>query len=543
MGGVTLRLNSTLYRYNFASNTSFDHAKHGKASTNMSLDTCKYNIFTANLKASNEYEAPDPVLWLKKFDTTTNKYKVVGMADNYTEESDFDWGNNARFNRTFYNDSYSVLLASNNPYYYTSDTCDIYYARLYTIPSREQIWNFPLLKEDDAIVSYNNSKLSEYNCISWTARTSEYWLWPHRDIGNQNIRWFDMLYYNLPVQIQDGSMFQRDTYLPKYTRDGATAENSVIDLWGIEDVNGNITYTHASIRNHYEDNIPHGYDWESKLGEDVRIFHPRYALEGRLYGNVVAHYRLVDENNNNNVRTIQQQVAEEDIIVETITLTESDLAIVNNVIANIPLTQETNFNTLYNNWKQYVEQNKHKADMWAHKECPQYTALLTCIQSSENGEYLAYKKFAEDDFFAMLLIQDFAYSSDDTKNIWDTAFDNSNLGNIRRSQKSKVNLFIQNMIEEQTNIFNYGAGRSFSNTDNFNVTSSSNTIKINIEIEETSTYMIEVIDLSNNYVQTVVPEIRVQAGEYEHTVNVPNGIYVVAYYLNGNINSKKIQVK
>lgn len=33
------------------------------------------------------------------------------------------------------------------------------------------------------------------------------------------------------------------------------------------------------------------------------------------------------------------------------------------------------------------------------------------------------------------------------------------------------------------------------------------------------------------------------AGEYEHTVNVPNGIYVVAYYLNGNINSKKIQVK
>ena len=72
---------------------------------------------------------------------------------------------------------------------------------------------------------------------------------------------------------------------------------------------------------------------------------------------------------------------------------------------------------------------------------------------------------------------------------------------------------------------------------------SSNTMKINIEIEETSSYRIEVVDLSNNYVQTVVPEIRVQAGEYEHTVNVPNGIYVVVYYLNGNINSKKIQIK
>jgi hypothetical protein len=69
------------------------------------------------------------------------------------------------------------------------------------------------------------------------------------------------------------------------------------------------------------------------------------------------------------------------------------------------------------------------------------------------------------------------------------------------------------------------------------------TIKINIEIEETSSYRIEVVDLSNNHVQTIVPEIRVQAGEYEHTINVPSGNYVVAYYLNGNINSKKIQVK
>ena len=72
---------------------------------------------------------------------------------------------------------------------------------------------------------------------------------------------------------------------------------------------------------------------------------------------------------------------------------------------------------------------------------------------------------------------------------------------------------------------------------------SSNTVSINIDIEEFSTYSIKIVDLSNNSIQTVVPETRVQAGEYEHTVNVPNGIYVVVYYLNGNINSKKIQIK
>ena len=48
------------------------------------------------------------------------------------------------------------------------------------------------------------------------------------------------------------------------------------------------------------------------------------------------------------------------------------------------------------------------------------------------------------------------------------------------------------------------------------------------------------IDLSNCYVRTVVPEIKVQAGEYEYTLNLPNGNYVVSYYLNGDIISKKI---
>lgn len=42
---------------------------------------------------------------------------------------------------------------------------------------------------------------------------------------------------------------------------------------------------------------------------------------------------------------------------------------------------------------------------------------------------------------------------------------------------------------------------------------------------------------------SIVPESKVQAGEYEHSINVPNGNYVVVYYLNGNINTKKVMVK
>ena len=44
---------------------------------------------------------------------------------------------------------------------------------------------------------------------------------------------------------------------------------------------------------------------------------------------------------------------------------------------------------------------------------------------------------------------------------------------------------------------------------NFYVTTSCNAITINIDIKERSTYRIEVVDLKTNFIQTVVPEIRV----------------------------------
>ena len=129
------------------------------------------------------------------------------------------------------------------------------------------------------------------------------------------------------------------------------------------------------------------------------------------------------------------------------------------------------------------------------------------------------------------------------KEEWNKIFYNEYPSIVKRIQQSEVNLFIKNIIAIQNSelINNNDIGLNKSNA--FRVFISNNNLNIILNIEETSSYRIEVVDLSNNHVQTIVPEIRVQAGEYEHTVNVPNGIYVVAYYLNGNINSKKIQVK
>ena len=543
-GYATLRINSTMYKYCYSSKVEKDVELLSDSKYSIGG---YYNIFTTNA-ISNNTTIAHPKLWFKK--KTFDEGEIIVNYDGICSViSNYDWKNNARIRcfipggETKYLPQYSVLLSSGNPQSTLNDEiCNIYYSKLRGVDENDDILNgFPNLLFQDAIMT--ESKNEYYNCISWSAQVLDRYLWPDSIVGSNDIHWFDMLYNNEPVPNWDGRLFQRNQNLPRYTRNGATEENSVIDLWGIEDLAGNIKYTHASITNNAKDGIPHGYDWESKIGKEARIFHPRYALTGSEYGRVVAHYRLVDEEVNYKTKTMQQQVAEEDIIIETITLTESELAVIDNVISNIPLIQETNFNTLYDSWKQIVEQNKYKANLWEYKKCSQYSVLLTCMQGIDDGEYLAYKKFAEDDFMSILLIQDFAYSTDKTKDVWNIAFDNSNMGNVMRSQKSSANLFIKNIIEEKTDIYNNGAGRNFSNTDYFHVTSSSNTIKINIEIEEVSTYKIEVIDLSNNYIQTVVPETIVQAGAYEHSINVLRGNYVVAYYLNGNIHAKKVLIK
>ncbi|MBR4962671.1 MAG: hypothetical protein IKY54_02070 [Muribaculaceae bacterium] len=98
------------------------------------------------------------------------------------------------------------------------------------------------------------------------------------------------------------------------------------------------------------------------------------------------------------------------------------------------------------------------------------------------------------------------------------------------------------MLISQIFTLEISSGRSFSNTDDFNITFSSNTIKINIEIGEVSIYRIDIIDLNNN-IQKNIPEVRVQAGKYEHSINLQKGNYIVACYINGKMYSKKITIK
>ena len=235
-----------------------------------------------------------------------------------------------------------------------------------------------------------------------------------------------------------------------------------------------------------------------------------------------------------------RQYPKENVFFETVSITTEENAVIENIISSIPLTQENKFELLYDDWKKYSSQQRGLSSIWDLKKSSLYQELLICMQEIENGEYLAYKKFADGDIFSMLLIEDYAKSKKVAKEEWNKIFYNETPSLVKRTQQSEVNLFIKNIIAIQNSKSINNNDIALNKSNAFRVYISNNNLNIIVKIEEASTYRIEVIDLSNCYVRTVVPEIKVQAGEYEYTLNLPNGNYVVSYYLNGDIISKKI---
>ena len=537
-GYVTLRVNSIMYKC-YAGGVSADFSC---IPTQSPTENGFYsNFFTTNIISRNIDIIPNPILWLKK-KVADNKYVIIATNDNNKIPSDCDWGLNARI-RYFFTDSmvqaspdYSLLLSSYNPMSIDSiEYCDLYYDKL-----SYGDYMFKNMKDEDFMFSdggihYDNS----YNCFAWSAGTNMMQLNPN-NVNEGNILWFDSLYNNEVVCTNQG-FFQRDINSTRFTRSEADETNAVIALWGSPEPDGRFIIRHASIKDNIYDTIPHGYSWESKDGVYARFFHPMYGVQDTeeliLYGRLRALYRPIT--NSNSVNVVEKRKVEQNNSYETIDLSDDDLEVISYNISCVPLSQLNKFEIIYENLRTYAKGIHNLSNIWRLKDSNQYKNLLSCMQEINNGEYLAFDKFVKGDIFAMLLIEDYAKSTPTTKDEWNKIFYNKDIMHIKRTQRSKVNLFIKNMLLIK-NAYSVTNNAKSELNELFNVVVSSNTISINIEIEEISTYSIKVVDLSNNYIQTIAPEITVQEGKYEHTINLQRGNYVIVCYLNGGIYSKKI---
>lgn len=542
-GGVSLLINNNmLYKYSFVSNCTFavfKDAPNGNIYVTNS-DSC-YNIFTINGKSGDQYHDADPCLWLKKHDYNDGSSSIVAYNDNNSVLSDFDWGNNARIRIPLSNSaSYNVLLSSSYPMYFTNDTCDLYHSfwnNPDTICLTTSELNLPNLKYEDAIES--SKPVWDYNCFSWSAGITHGQIWTID--GELTLEGFDRLYNNETVQADFGKIVRPKSY-PRYTRANATEENSVVDLWGrIE--NGKANIAHASIRN-YSDGVPHGYDWESKLGGGfIRIFHPRYAMSG-YYGNVIANYRMADGqdvSNNNPQIMMAKAIADGELIIENILLTPEEKDLISCEISCVPKKKTDEFELLYNSWKHYVSQRKYDSNMLNFKKCEEYTELLNLLNSFLKGEFLVYDKFIEGDFLASILIMDLSTKPGSrTKFQWDSIMEAPLVNNIVRTPTANITLFIKSILQKGE--IPEKEGIIHSNDDEFNVITSPSQLTVNVDIKESSKYAVRIMNLTTNSTHELVPERNIPKGKYTHICNVSPGLYIVTYILNDNINSKKIVV-
>jgi len=313
-------------------------------------DTDKvYNTFTC-------MNTGDPRLWIEEGSVPGI---ISAYNDDYGQIGDFAWGYNSRIKKQYTRPVHAVLLSSfssSNP----TGKCDLYIK----CQNSDVMPYFRNLKDDDAIQSSPAS--GTYNCISWSGAITSYWEWPP-SYGSH-------YYSSNPLTAFDNFYASRG-----FTRSGATESNAVVALWATVDAYGNRRYTHASVRKG-ADNNAHGYDWESKPGSLMRTFHPRDALNGDSYGQIVEYYRVVPNTSNYDM-TLEEEIAEGLTRVEYVVFSSIEREFISKKINEINSKLLAQFNSLYNVWKDFTENTIYSNPEQIAKPTKMFKAYVKLIEN------------------------------------------------------------------------------------------------------------------------------------------------------------------
>jgi len=186
-----------------------------------------------------------------------------------------------------------------------------------------------------------------------------------------------------------------------YTPVGANESNGLIAMWAKP--NGEIT--HGSIRKPGNTHA-HGYDWESKPGSLARTFHPRNALSGYSYGNIVKYYRQATSpsmigktTGSTQGLSFEESVAQGLTVIESVELTGTEKAKLESRPATTSRNINKNLNTLYSRWME-----KNKSEAYKPISNP-----YVFVETADGQHLLSYAKNNVEDavmFFASIIFDD-----------------------------------------------------------------------------------------------------------------------------------------
>lgn len=480
-----------------------------------------YNTFTC-------HSTSDPRLWVEEYTGLTTGI-ISAFNDDYQGNGDFDWDLNSRIKKQYSRPVHAALLSAYGSYN-PDGKCDLY------IKCKNSIINdFPLLKTDDAILSSPGS--FDYNCIAWSGGITSYGMWPPDSLS----------YYTGPNPLTAFDFFYESR---GFTRDGATEENSVIDLWALVDSLGNREYTHASIRNGADRNV-HGYDWESKAGDNARIFHPRYSLAGENYGEVVEHYIKATQN----AMTLEEEIANCTSRIEYIDFDENEREIISRKINTINHETQSCFQRLYDRWKDVTKKTIYSNPKQI-ANCDEYRKILEYCKSNNELLYAIYEKLGNGDGVAATkLIGDLTFDQNSSviRKIRDGLPRNPDKDGVRtiRPLQSNYMAYVKELLSMEKSETrkakcntNETTGISYSNFADFDVSLSSNGLTVEFLLNKSTNVSLNLIDLAGNVVCRAVNNKVLESGSHSYSIRADkNHTYLVRLMLNGRVNVKKIMVK
>lgn len=273
--------------------------------------------------------------------------------------------------------------------YRTEDFYDIYY----NCPNLTNEFIFGNFNVPRTFTPVSASKSTVYNCFSWSVGN---WL----SFEDPTSDYHDALTNN--QQNISEELFYDDYYMFNGFVRTDNMDEAVIALWG-KKVGNDSTFLHASVRKFSSnDTIPHGYDWESKMGMAERIFHSEDMLLGEEYGEILAYYKPV---NSSLSKSFVEKVADGDLTLLATEFTKNESQYISSQVLNNSYQLNSEFERYYSAWKEYID-NLFFSNISSYKNNHVYNELLSYCLLHNSVKYNIIKNIMLGDYFAGILLKD-----------------------------------------------------------------------------------------------------------------------------------------
>lgn len=465
----------------------------------------------------------------------SNPGTIVAYNDNYAGTGDYNWGKNARIKKTYTTSPSGVIVNLVKKGYLCNRKADVYIGCPTASYTCSYFSNYEL---DDAIAAAPQTPIGStpyYNCIAWAGKEWMRWVWPVSLFSE---------YYSTesPLKCFDNYFESRGL-----TRTGATADNSVVDLWGISSYTST-TFTHASVKafcGGTEGYHSIGYAWESKAGRLDRVFHPRDALEGGSYGEILYHYRVAP------IELLNPYVPlDSNTVYEHIMFSGPERLYLATQAASIATSIKTDFETYYDAVEDFFETTPISSLSMLEQNSAYQSLISYCVMYPVT-ESLIFQKLDAGSIVAVKLVESLYINNnmsayDQMRDYIALNTTNNQGQTIRHPLLSNTTLFAKCVMNSNA-IQNlpYGNQQTYSNDENIlNVKVNGHHIAIEVLLDHDATVSVDIASVFGDKMMTAMAREKKESGKHHADLYVANeGTYVVCCSIDGRTYTKKISIR